>query len=60
MSLVVCAKCGRQRSDAYMQEAVFRHPYWEVHDERVGIYRCSSSASCKAERKRLRKDGVDR
>lgn len=39
-----------------MQEAVFRHPYWEIHDEGVGIWRCATSQSCKQECKRRRKE----
>lgn len=46
---VKCIKCGRERSESYMQQAVFR---MFIQDEPVpGIYKCTSSASCKGARK---------
>jgi len=50
--MVDCIKCGRRRSEKYMQQAVFRD---FMGDEKIpGIYKCASSQSCKQARKACR------
>lgn len=47
--MVKCIKCGRERRDTFMQQAVFRA---FIEDEKIpGIYKCVSGASCRAARK---------
>lgn len=52
--IVECIKCHRNRSDAHMQQAVFRN---FGGDEPAGLWKCSSNASCAKARKTCPKCG---
>lgn len=52
--MVDCVKCLRRRSTKYMQEAVFISP---AGNEGAGVYKCSSSQSCRQARKKCPKCG---
>lgn len=54
--MVKCVDCNRERSEKYMEQAVFRDPYWIARDVPAGVYRCASRAACRRARKESRND----